>query len=85
MARLTTAQRKALPSKDFALPSARKGGKGGYPIPDRSHGANAKARAAQAVKAGRMSKSTERSIDAKVDKKFPGMGKRKSKPLGSEF
>lgn len=58
MAKLTAAQRNALPASKFAGPDR------SYPIPDASHAANAKARAAQAVKAGRMSKSMEAHIDA---------------------
>ena len=65
MARLTTKERKALPKSDFGEPGRR-----AYPMPDRSHAANAKARASQAVKAGRMSKSEERKIDAKANRKL---------------
>ena len=39
-----------------------------YPIEDNAHARNAKARASQAVKAGRMSKSEETKIDRKADK-----------------
>ena len=39
-----------------------------YPIEDKAHAANAKARASQAVKAGRMSKAEEAKIDKKADK-----------------
>jgi len=39
-----------------------------YPVPDKSHAANAKARASQAVNAGRMSKGTEAKIDARANK-----------------
>ena len=42
MAKLTTKQRKMLSATQFALP-----GKRAYPIQDRTHAANAKARAAQ--------------------------------------
>jgi hypothetical protein len=63
MAKLTTKARNALPKKDFGEP-----GKRAYPMPDASHAANAKARATQAVNAGRMSKSTEAKIDAKANK-----------------
>lgn len=63
MAKLSTKQRKALPKSSFGLPGSRS-----YPMPDRAHAANAKARAAQAVKAGRMSKSTEAKIDAKANR-----------------
>lgn len=40
MAKLTSGERKALPKSEFGLP-----GKRAYPMPDRSHAANAKARA----------------------------------------
>lgn len=63
MARLSTKTRKALPKSDFGEP-----GKRAYPMPDRSHAANAKARASQAVKAGRMSTATEKKIDAKANR-----------------
>jgi hypothetical protein len=63
MAKLNAAARKALPKSDFGLP-----GKRAYPMPDASHAANAKARATQAVNAGRMSKSTEAKIDAKANR-----------------
>lgn len=61
MAKLTTKARKKLPAKDFA------GAGRSYPVNDRSHAANAKARASQAVNAGRMSKSTEAKIDRKAN------------------
>lgn len=63
MAKLTTAKRKSLPASEFGEPGERK-----YPMPDKSHAANAKARASQAVNAGRMSKSEEAKIDAKADR-----------------
>lgn len=65
MATLNAAARKALPPSEFGLPGSR-----GYPIPDASHAANAKARASQAVRAGRMSKATEAKIDAKANRKL---------------
>ena len=37
-------------------------------MPDRSHAANAKSRASQAVNAGRMSTSEKEKIDAKADR-----------------
>lgn len=61
MARLTAKDRKALPKSEFGEPSKR-----AYPMPDRSHAANAKARATQAVKSGRMSKAEEEKIDRKA-------------------
>ena len=63
MSKLTTAARKAMPKSEFGLP-----GKRAYPMPDKSHAANAKARATQAVKAGRMSESTKSKIDTKANK-----------------
>jgi hypothetical protein len=39
-------------------------------MPDKAHGANAKARASQAVNVGRMSKATEAKIDAKANRKL---------------
>ena len=57
MAKLTTKARDKLPASKFGEP-----GKRAYPMPDRSHAANAKARASQAVNAGRMSKATEKKI-----------------------
>jgi hypothetical protein len=62
MAKLDASKRKKLPAKDFAEP-----GKRAYPIEDKEHARNAKARASQAVKAGRMSKSEEGEIDRKAD------------------
>lgn len=70
MAKMSTKARKSLPKKDFAGPDK------SYPIPDRSHAANAKARASQAVNAGRMSKSEEGKIDRRADAKL-GKSKRK--------
>jgi len=63
MSKLTTTKRNKLPSKDFGLPKA-----GKYPMPDRSHAANAKARATQEEKAGKLSSSEKKTIDAKANK-----------------
>ena len=63
MSKLTTKARNKLPLTSFGMP-----GKRAYPMPDRAHAANAKARASQAVNAGRMSKSTEAKIDAKANR-----------------
>ncbi len=62
MSTLSTEGRKHLPKKDFAGPGK------SYPVEDEPHARNAKARAAQAVKAGRMSKAQENKIDAKADR-----------------
>ncbi len=63
MSDLTAKKRNALPKAEFGEPGERK-----YPMPDKSHAANAKARAAQQEEKGAMSKSTEAKIDAKANK-----------------
>lgn len=63
MAKLTSTKRDSLSKKTFGLPSERK-----YPMPDKSHAANAKARATQMVKAGKLSASAKEKIDAKANK-----------------
>jgi hypothetical protein len=63
MAELKAKTRDKLPDKDFAEPAKR-----AYPIEDKAHARNAKARASQAVKGGRMSKAEEAKIDRKADK-----------------
>ncbi len=62
MSKLTSKTRERLPDSEFAGPGR------SYPIPDKAHAADAKARASQAVKAGRMSRAEEAKIDAKADK-----------------
>lgn len=52
-----------MPKSQFGLP-----GKRAYPMPDKSHAADAKARATQAVKAGRMSAATKAKIDAQANR-----------------
>lgn len=79
MSKLTTKARDALPKSDFGLP-----GKKAYPMPDASHAANAKARATQAVKAGRMSEGEKSKIDAKANKVL-GKSKADPKKVGSRL
>ena len=55
--------RNKLASSTFGIPSERK-----YPMPDRSHAANAKARATQMVSAGKLSSSTAARIKAKANR-----------------
>lgn len=55
--------RNALPSSKFGMPGERK-----YPMPDKSHAANAKARATQQVKAGNLSPSTAAKIRNKANR-----------------
>lgn len=63
MTKLTSKQRSALHDSKFALPGERK-----YPINNKSHAANAKARAQQQYDKGNISKSTLGKIDAKANK-----------------
>ena len=63
MAELHAEQRNSLSSKAFGLPGERK-----YPMPDRSHAANAKARATQMVKKGKLSSASAAKIRAKANR-----------------
>lgn len=63
MAKLTAAQRRALPARDFVYPTKRK-----YPIQDRSHAANAKSRAS--AQGG----AVKKKVDTAVARRFPDMG-----------
>ena len=63
MADLTSKKRNSLPKSSFGLPGERK-----YPMPDKAHAANAKARASQMEKAGKLSSSSKAKIDAKANK-----------------
>ena len=65
MTRLTTKDRKSEPKQDFGLPDERK-----YPMPDRKHAANAKARAEQQYEKGNLSAAQKKEIDAKANKKL---------------
>jgi hypothetical protein len=62
MSELDTGKRDKLPAKAFAEPKKR-----AYPIEDKPHARDAKARASQAVRAGRISKAEEKTIDRKAD------------------
>jgi len=67
MAKLTSAERKQLPSSDFAEPKERK-----YPMEDRAHAQNALSRVSQ------FGSSKQKSlVRAKAARKF-GMGKGKA-------
>lgn len=63
MSKLTAKARKEIPKKEFGMPGERK-----YPMPDKAHAANAKARAEQMVKKGKLSESSKQKIDAKANK-----------------
>jgi hypothetical protein len=62
MAKLTEKKRDSLPDSKFGLPEEHK-----YPMPDKAHARNAKARASQQQKAGRLTSVEERKIDRKAD------------------
>jgi hypothetical protein len=61
--KMTTKSRNALPKSSFGMPGERK-----YPMPDKAHAANAKARASQGVKSGKLSAAAKAKIDKKADK-----------------
>jgi hypothetical protein len=63
MAKLSTDRRDDLPKKEFGLPKDKK-----YPMPDREHAANAKARASQQEAKGNLSPSQKALIDAKANR-----------------
>jgi hypothetical protein len=63
MATLTEKKRDNLPDSKFGLPDEHK-----YPMPDKSHARNAKARASQQVKAGNLTKAEKAKIDRKADR-----------------
>jgi hypothetical protein len=71
MAKLNAAKRKKILKKEFGLPGERK-----YPMPDKSHARNAKARASEMEHKGKLSASSKSKIDAKADRV---LGKGKSK------
>lgn len=69
--------RKKLKKSQFGLPGKRK-----YPIPDKSHAANAKARAKQQRKRGRLSRSAYEKVVARANRvlgRSSGSKKKKSR------
>ena len=73
MADLDAKDREKIPSKDFGLPekartTEQKKESGNYPMPDKAHARNAKARAAQAQKDDRLSKKDQQRVNRKADK-----------------
>jgi hypothetical protein len=56
-------KKKAEPKGDFGLPEERK-----YPMPDAAHARNAKARASQMERQGKLTGSDKKKIDAKADR-----------------
>ena len=63
MAELKAATRNKIPDSKFGLPGSRK-----YPMPDKSHASNAKARATQMVDKGKLSPAAAAKIRAKADR-----------------
>lgn len=72
MAKLSYKQRKSMPKKDFALPSKRKGGKGGYPIEDKAHARNALARVSADG-----TPAQKKKVREAVHRKYPSIDKGK--------
>jgi hypothetical protein len=73
MGDLTTKRREKLPAKDFGLPEKARTAEdkresGNYPMPDKAHARNAKARASQQYKAGNLTKAERDRIHRKADK-----------------
>lgn len=62
MSKLTAAKRKKLPASSFAGPDR------SYPVNNKSHAINAKARAAQMEKKGKLSESAKKKIDVKANR-----------------
>lgn len=63
MAVIKAKARNKMKKSTFGLPGERK-----YPMPDKAHAANAKARATQMEKKGKLSASAKAKIDAKANK-----------------
>lgn len=62
MAKLTSKSRNELKPSSFALPGGR------FPVEDKAHAANAKARATQGVKTGTLSPAEAATVRAKANK-----------------
>ena len=63
MATLSEKKRDALPDSKFGLPEEHK-----YPMPDKSHARNAKARASQQKEKGNLTAGEKAKIDRKADR-----------------
>ena len=74
MAKLNAAARKKIPTGQFALPGRR------YPIEDKAHAANAKARVSQFG-----TPAEKATVNAAVARKYPTMGKPRKKSLKQIF
>jgi hypothetical protein len=67
MSELNAKKRNKLPKSDFGLPGERK-----YPMNDKNHARNAKARASEMEHKGKLSASSKAKIDAKADRILDG-------------
>lgn len=67
MAELSTNKRNKLKDKTFGLPEERS-----YPVHDKSHARNAKARASQQLSKGNITADEKKRIDRKADKVLKG-------------
>lgn len=67
---LTTKKRKSLPKTAFALPAQK-----AYPIMDKAHAINAKARATQMEAKGKLSHSATMKVMAAANKVIKGTGR----------
>ena len=63
MAQLTEKKRDSLKESQFGLPDEKK-----YPMPDKAHARNAKARASQQKKKGNLTATEKAKIDRKADR-----------------
>lgn len=71
MVKLTARTRKKIPRSKFALSA-----EGKYPIHDKAHAINAKARAKQQLKTGNLSKSKYNTVIRKANKKLKAVTRR---------
>ena len=69
VSKLTTEARKKLPKSAFALPGGR------YPVEDKAHARDAKARASQGYNSGRLTAGEKATVDRKADAVLATKGK----------
>jgi hypothetical protein len=75
MSQVSDRKRASMPSKDFGLPekartTEQKKESGNYPMPDKAHARNAKARAEQQYERGNLTKDELERINRKADRKL---------------
>ena len=76
MSQLSDRKRASMPSKDFGLPekartTEQKKDSGNYPMPDKAHARNAKARAEQQYERGNLTKDELERINRKLRTRNP--------------